>query len=363
MIKGTVPLLVGLLVLLLSSSNAVKSAGGGLSVPSPRRSMISATNVKKKAPNMLPILASAFCAAAIMYPVDLVRALQMSNAGGSGPKLTTVQLLSNFRKAHGFSGFFTQGLAPELARSTWMRFIKFSLFPVVHQALHGIPESAGNGLQKAVAAIVAAVPEALSIMPLEVAKISLQLDASNKFRNNAFEAMGAVWRDKGMSGMSVGYLGVQYRQAMWSAGYFASIRYFERGVDSTLAALWGGADFKIRSPSAAIFSQLLSGFLAGVFGAAINTPGDTLRTVLQKKVLSVAGPVSHAGPTLLSVGKEIVSQRGVYGLYAGFGFKALHLGGGGALMAFLIPFFRRALAETETKINSANARPKKPSSL
>ena len=65
-----------------------------------------------------PILFSAFCAAAIMYPMDLIRALQMANAG-SGEKLGTLQLLDNFRKIHGFQGFFTQGLVPELARSTW----------------------------------------------------------------------------------------------------------------------------------------------------------------------------------------------------------------------------------------------------
>jgi hypothetical protein len=62
-----------------------------------------------------PILAASFCAAAIMYPLDLIRALQMANAN-SGVKLGTIQLLDNFRKVHGISGFFTQGLAPELAR-------------------------------------------------------------------------------------------------------------------------------------------------------------------------------------------------------------------------------------------------------
>ena len=65
-----------------------------------------------------PVLLSAFCAAAIMYPMDLIRALQMANAG-SGEKLSTLHLLQNFQKVHGFKGFFTQGLAPELARSTW----------------------------------------------------------------------------------------------------------------------------------------------------------------------------------------------------------------------------------------------------
>ena len=37
-----------------------------------------------------------------MYPMDLVRALQMANAG-SGVKLSTWQLLSNFQKVLHFS--------------------------------------------------------------------------------------------------------------------------------------------------------------------------------------------------------------------------------------------------------------------
>lgn len=49
---------------------------------------------------ILPILASAFCAAAIMYPLDVVRSLQMANAGSG---LTTKELLVNFHKAHAFS--------------------------------------------------------------------------------------------------------------------------------------------------------------------------------------------------------------------------------------------------------------------
>ena len=41
----------------------------------------------------------------------------------------------------------------------------------------------------------------------------------------------------------------------------------------------------------------------------------------------------------LKVGAETIRARGVLGLYAGFLFKALHLGGSGALMAGLIPVF------------------------
>ena len=46
----------------------------------------------------------------------------------------------------------------------------------------------------------------------------------------------------------------------------------------------------------------------------------------------------------LAVGQEIVKSRGFGGLYAGFKFKSLHLGGGGALMAFFLPFFKKIFA-------------------
>ena len=36
---------------------------------------------------------------------------------------------------------------------------------------------------------------------------------------------------------------------------------------------------------------------------------------------------------------EIVAARGIAGLYSGFAFKALHLGGSGAIMAVAVPFF------------------------
>jgi len=148
-----------------------------------------------------------------MYPLDLVRALQMANAGS---KLTTRELLSNFQSVHGLQGFFTQGLVPEIARSTWMRFIKFSLFPIVHRSIYNVPERLGSPLSKAVSAIVSSVPEAMSIMPLEIAKIALQLDTANIYRNNMFNAMHAYYKARGLTGFTLGYVGIQYRQGGYS---------------------------------------------------------------------------------------------------------------------------------------------------
>jgi len=77
-------------------------------------------------------------------------------------------------------------------------------------------------------------------------------------------------------------------------------------------------------------TNFTAGFLAGVAGAAANTPWDVCRTNVQKEFLQApkGSNLSYALSLnkLLGVGKDIVAQRGVKSLYAGFGFKALHMG-------------------------------------
>mmetsp|Transcript_39300 Transcript_39300/g.40024 ORF Transcript_39300/g.40024 Transcript_39300/m.40024 type:complete len:352 (-) Transcript_39300:303-1358(-) len=281
-----------------------------------------------------PVLAASFCAAAIMYPLDLIRALKMANAGS---KATTLQLLSNFKNTHGWSGFFTQGLVPELGRATFMRFIKFGLFPIIHLGItNGIPESKGNSQTKAMSALLTSIPEVFAIMPLEIAKVALQLDAQKIYNNNMFKAMAEIVKSKGVGVFGTGYVGVQYRQAAWGTAYFVSLPFFDRQVKRGLEKI-GLSEKEREREGVKMGAQLTSGFLAGVFGAMLNTPGDTIRTVIQKRVI---GDLSGS-TTFLKVGQEIVSSRGMSSLYAGFGFKAIHLGGGGALMAFFVPFFKK----------------------
>jgi solute carrier family 25 2-oxodicarboxylate transporter 21 len=93
----------------------------------------------------------------------------------------------------------------------------------------------------------------------------------------------------------------------------------------------------------------VQGFLAGCFASIPNTPGDVVRSVVQKKLFQeegrVARGISPAGVAEhVAVAREIIAKAGVVkGLYAGFGFKALHLGGSGALMAGLIPIFSQLM--------------------
>lgn len=298
---------------------------------------------------LAPVLCAAFTAAAVLYPLDLIRALKMANAANQKPSGV---LLQNFVKIHGLQGFFTQGLAPELGRSTWIRLIKFGLFPFVHRAVSGVSEAQGSAGTRVVAAILTSVPEAISIMPLEISKIVLQLDKTNAYRNNMFRAMSAVHKKTGLMGLyTTGYWGVQYRQAAWSAAYFASISSFKKLTDYAIEMIGEGYFEAAHPDRSAAVSTAMSGFLAGVFGAAINTPGDTVRSTIQKRLL---GATVGKTTTLIGVGKEIYLTKGVLGLYSGFTYKALHLGGAGALMALLIPFYRKLLVPPkESEADSA----------
>jgi hypothetical protein len=105
------------------------------------------------------------------------------------------------------------------------------------------------------------------------------------------------------------------------------------------------------SPVKKQLTLLVSGFLAGAFGTCFNCPGDVIRTAIQKRELAdlsssslirpkfSAGYVWSAVTDFIQTGSQIIKTKGIKGLYYGFGFKAMHLGGSGALLTVFIPMF------------------------
>lgn len=266
---------------------------------------------------------------------------------------TTKAMLTNFINTHGVVGLFKQGVAPEMLRATLMRVSKFFCFPICHNTLFKRDPSKGSPGTRAIAGALASVPETLAITPMEVGKIGLQLDQEKRFNNNSKEVIRYIYRKRGFLGLFTGYAGIQYRQASWSGGYFCSLNTFDSWVSNALRRMYNlDPSSKLTSGQQQI-SQLISGFFAGVFGSVFNTPGDVIRTSMQKKVLA---DVSQTAPARFSLqyaasgvtdffvaGKEIVRAKGIPGLYYGFVFKSLHLGGSGALLALLIPMFKNVM--------------------
>jgi len=276
-----------------------------------------------------------------MYPVDLLRALRMGSAGEA--KQGTLQLVQNFLKTYGVKGLFKQGVAPEILRATAMRISKFYFFPIMHRSVFDQEPSKGSGATRAIAGALATIPESFGITPIEISKIGLQLDKENRFKNSAKDAIKTIYRTQGFPGLYVGFFGILYRQAAWTGAYFGSLNYFSKVVEK---------DMGIKS---SFWNQLLSGFAGGVFGSMFNTPGDVIRSVIQKRAFSETATRSAITPAFVisgvteffKVGAEIIKTKGFAGLYYGFGFKAIHLGGSGALLAWLVPLFKNLLSVTK----------------
>lgn len=148
----------------------------------------------------------------------------MSSAGG--PAFS----LSDFYKTHGIKGFVSQGVIPELVKSSSMRVSKFFFFPIVCNGMWGKAPPKASGLEKGLAGALATVPEILMIAPMEVAKIGLQLDRENKFKNNSRAFVSHIYSTKGMSGLYSGWAGMQWRQSWWTGTYFATLSWWKQMV-------------------------------------------------------------------------------------------------------------------------------------
>jgi solute carrier family 25 (mitochondrial 2-oxodicarboxylate transporter), member 21 len=294
----------------------------------------------KKEPSALatlpPVTAAAMTVAFSMYPVDIVRALVMSQA--SGQRAGISELVGNFYKAHGAMGFVKQGLGAEMARATVSRVIKFWLQPVTHKLLYGKKQSEGTSISKGMAGAAATIPEVLAISPFENVKLAQQLDKEKRFKGTA-DVFSHLYKTRGLPGLYMGYFGMQIRQMLWTGGYFYSLEVFKKPCEKTFG-------------KGTVAADTMAGFGAGVFGTILNCWTDVVRTGIQKQAVAetfnpaIARPVF--GPaymisgvtSVMGTAATIYANRGIPGLYAGFMVKSVYLGGSGALLAILMPRFK-----------------------
>jgi solute carrier family 25 2-oxodicarboxylate transporter 21 len=265
-----------------------------------------------------------------MYPADVIRAICMANPG-TGP-VTAVQ---GFIGTHGLKGFVQQGLAAEITRASFSRVIKFWLQPIAHQSMFGRAEAKGNPGTKGAAGACATIPEVIIISPLENLKLAEQLDTAKRF-NGMMDTFKHITNTRGIAGLYTGYIGMQIRQCMWTGGFFLSLDVF-KGVAANATSSKLGQD-------------VLGGFFAGAFGTCLNCWTDVCRSVIQKNAIEATfkpdAPVPSAFDMVLnpvpffSQANKIFSERGIGGLYSGFGIKCVHLGGSGAILAVLMPRFK-----------------------
>jgi solute carrier family 25 (mitochondrial 2-oxodicarboxylate transporter), member 21 len=269
---------------------------------------------------LVPLGASSLVVAVVFYPVDVLRALKMSGTSRG-----------DFYAKYGVRGFFGQGMAPEVTRATVMRASKFFFNPVMSNALWGKKPSECSIPQKIAAGALATFPEILAISPFEVAKLGLQVDTTNKFKNSMVAFMKHTYKQRGLSGLYCGWFGMQLRQSIFTGIYFGTL--------STYRGYFRDANLP------PFVASLGGGFCAGVTGALCgNIPADVIRSVVQKRMfldpnrpahgIGIKGVVEH-----FVVAKELLGAEGMKGLYRGTMFKASYLGAGMAGATVLIPWF------------------------
>ena len=271
---------------------------------------------------------------ALVYPVDVVRALCMSQPG-LGPKAA----VDGFLKAHGPMGFVKQGMATELARSSVARGLKFWCQPMFHKAAFGREVKDGTPITKSLAGVMAVFPEVWAISPLENVKLAQQLDKEGRFKGG-MDVIKHLVKTRGVvGGLYMGYFGMQMRQCLWTGGLFLAL-------DFTKDTIRGSGLVKNQ-----LAIDVLGGFMAGAFGTSLNCWTDVVRSVIQKRGIQESfdpkiprpSAMIHVLPNaFFAETANLYSARGIGGLYSGVGVKMVHLGFGGAILAVLMPRFKGA---------------------
>lgn len=279
---------------------------------------------------LVPTFAGAAVMSVVMYPVDVVRALCMSQPG-----LGAKDALSGFLKTHGVIGFVKQGMAVEVVRSSLARGIKFWVQPIAQQQLldRGMPNNYGT---KGLSGVLATFPEVWAIAGMENIKLAQQLDKDKRF-NGAADVTRHLLKTRGFfGGMFCGYFGMQVRQCLFTGGTFLTI---DMCKDSLRSA----------GLSNSLAVDVVGGFMSGVFGVALNCWTDVVRSVIQKKQIQASFDPTIPRPAALEplnpvpFFKEagaIMASKGIGGLYAGVGPKMIHLGVGNSILFVLMPRFK-----------------------
>lgn len=128
---------------------------------------------------------------------------------------------------------------------------------------------------------------------------------------------------------------------MWTGGFFLTLDLYKEGLEPQLGK--------------GVYLNTVAGFAAGVTGTVLNCWCDVTRTGIQRRAIKETfgkdfkrprvgmGYFSGGVSEFFGQAGQIYSQKGIAGLYAGFGVKSLYLGGSGALLATLIPFYKQLL--------------------
>lgn len=230
-----------------------------------------------------------------LYPVDTIKTRLQSHEG--------------FRKSGGFSRLYAgiPSVAVGSAPGSALFFVTYDSSKRLLSRLGGMPAT----LREVIAANVGEILACLVRVPTEVIKQRSQAFPYLK----PMAVLRKTLKTEGISGLYRGYRSTLIREIPFSSIQFP---------------LWEGlkrARAKATGHPATPLESAICGCLAGGFAAAVTTPLDVAKT----RIMLAHRLHTHAEGKVLEILKDIWTQRGIKGLYAGLIPRCFWIGVGGFL--------------------------------
>ncbi|ODV96730.1 hypothetical protein PACTADRAFT_1315 [Pachysolen tannophilus NRRL Y-2460] len=261
----------------------------------------------------------------VMYPLDMIKTrIQLQVGSGSSAQYSgVVDCFTQIVKQEGPSRLY-KGITSPILMEAPKRATKFAAndeFSTIYKKLFGVPQMTQS--LAILTGSTAGACESFVVVPFELVKIRLQ-DRTSKF-SSPIAVVKDIVKNNGILGMYKGLESTLWRHIFWNGSYF--------GVIFQIRAILPEA----KTPSRKTMNDLLSGTVGGIFGTAINTPIDVVKSRIQA---GTSTKYIWTFPSILMIYKE----EGFSALYKGFLPKVLRLGPGGGILLVVftscMDFFR-----------------------
>ncbi|XP_064404420.1 probable mitochondrial glutathione transporter SLC25A40 isoform X1 [Halichondria panicea] len=214
----------------------------------------------------------------------------------------TIHAFLNIAKREGIGSWWA-GLSPTLVMAVPATIIYFTMYDQL-KALFGFRPGETNILAPVLGGSISRTIAVTAICPIELIRTKLQSRQGYSYSEVTDVVQGAV-RQNGVLSLWRGLLPMLLRDVPFSISYWLGYEYLK-------LRLYSGMD-----PSMHSIVPLLSGALSGGVSAVITTPLDLIKTHMQVEMgESKSGPSLGAG-SLLTVVRNVISEHGYSGLFAG----------------------------------------------
>ncbi|KAL4501441.1 hypothetical protein ABPG72_021248 [Tetrahymena utriculariae] len=142
------------------------------------------------------------------------------------------------------------------------------------------------------------------IGPIELAKCRLQMQKETILYKGPFDCFAQIYRNEGIKGIYRGMVATQFREIPAYGAQFAS---YELYKSSVIKYINHGKDLSH-------FQTLIGGGFGGIMCWVFSYPQDIIKTKLQCQT----SPIKGMDGGFFKVGRQIISEDGVKGLWKGF---------------------------------------------